>query len=272
MKNNQVNITFHFGRNPLSIIIVLAALGILFLIFFPIYSYTSTWKNNNVTPFETYYTSSDSTLTDKKSLRIASKLPTGIIDLKTKDSSYEIYKMNGKDFDLFDLEIECKAYTNNRDTNTKDVEFDGQSGKAEFNFTLKWTSKTTEELGDNKLIPFDNDSKKDIKLTTCMAADWVGFCKYQTSTSITSKTITKASDESDEDYTGATFSSDVTGIDYFPTKAKTWPVNISVDAPDLFLYIEFKYQHNGTKTRIYVLKYKFDEYNPNAKAGGIYSK
>ena len=225
-------------------------------------------------PFETYYTSTDTTATktDKKALRISSSLPSGIKDLKTKDSTIEVYKMNGKDFDLFDLEINCKSYTNNRDTNTKDIEFDGQSGEAQFSFTLKWTDKATEELGDNKLIPFDNDSKKDIKLTTCFAADWVGFCKYQTSTTISSSIITQESDESDEDYTGATFSSKIQGLDYFPTKAKTWPVNMSVKTPNLFLYIEFKYQHNGAKTRIYVLKYTFDEYNPDAKAGGIYTK
>lgn len=269
MKNNQVNITFHFGRNPLSIIIVLAALGILFLIFFPIYSYSSTWNNNNVTPFETYYNTSESndseTVQAKKQKRLSTVLPA-VVDLKTKDASYEIYKMNGKDFDLFDLEINCTAYTN-----THDVDSSGSStDNAKFTFTVRWTDKTTEQLGVNFLIPFDG--KKDIKLHTCFAADWVGFCKYQTSTNVSQSIITKASTESDEDYTGASFSSTISGLEYFPAKANTFPVPVSVKTPDLFVYIEFKYQHNGAKTRVYVLKYTFDEYNPNAKAGGIYSK
>lgn len=267
MKQATESTKFKFGRNPLSLIIIIGVLGLLFLIIFPIYSYSSTWKSKNVTPFETYYdttkTSDSSTVQTAKTKRLSTTLPTGITDIKTKDSSVEVYKMKGKDFDLFDLEINCSEYNNNK--------IEG-SDKASFSFTLKWTNKSTEELGDNKLIPFDNESKRDIRLTTCFAADWVGFCKYQVSNTISSSTITKSADELDENYTGALFSSTISGLEYFPAKANTWPVPVSVKAPDLFLYIEFKYQHNGPKTRIYILQYTFDEYNPDAKAGGIYTK
>ena len=264
MKTNQETTKFKFGRNPLSLIIVLAALGILFLIFFPIYSYSSTWKNNNVTPFETYYktSSTDSdTVKEKKTKRLSTSLPSGITDLKTEDSTYEIYKMKGKDFNLFDVEINCTAYNNNHDG----------ADAATFKVTMKWKDNTKEDLGTNTLVPFSNDNKKDIKMAGCFAADWVGFCKYQTTNSLLSSTITPQ--ESESEYSGAAFSAiSIDGLDYFPAKAKTWPIPMSAKTPDLFLYVEFKYQHNGIKTRIYILQYTFDEYNPGAKAGGIYSK
>lgn len=269
MKQKTEPTKFKFGRNPLSLIIIIAAVGIVILVTSIIYSYSSTWNNYNVTPFETYYSSTDkekdsTTVQEKKAKRLSTSLPSNITDLKKVDSSVELYKMNGKDFDLFDLEINCKNYTNTHAGNDQ----------AAFEFTIKWTDKTTEQLGTNSLIPFDTDVKNDIKLTSCFAADWVGFCMYQTG-STTTKIVTKdpnSGDEADTSYTGATFNSTISGLDYFPTKAKTFPVNIDVKTPDLFIYIEFMYQHNGSKTRIYVLKYTFDEYNPNAKAGGIYSK
>ena len=264
MKNEQQKTKFKFGRNPLSLIIILAAIGLVFLIFYPIYSYSSTWNNNNVTPFLTYYKDSandSEKVQEKKKERLSTSLPSNITDLKTTDKSIEVIKMKGKDFDLFDVNITCKSYTN----------IHSGSDSAEFSFNLKWNDKTSEDLGGVKaLVPFNNDSKNDIKLTSCFAADWVGFCKYQTSTSISSKIITPEADETD--YDGANFTSTISGLDYFPAKAKTWPVNVSVKTPDLFLYIEFKYQNNGNKTRIYVLQYTFDEYNPDAAAGGIYTK
>ena len=262
MKNEQQKTKFKFGRNPLSLLIILAGIGLFFLIFIPIYSYSSTWNANKVTPFLTYYktASSDSEKVKEKQMsRLSTQLPSGIIDINTKSDTTTVYKMKGKDFKLFDVEIKCNSYTNTH----------SGSDSAQFNFDLKWNDSTTEELGVKTLVPFSNENKKDIKLTSCFAANWVGFCMYQVSNNISQSTITPGVDETD--YTGATFTSTISGLDYFPAKANTWPVPQKVNAPDLFLYIEFNYQNNGQKTRIYILQYTFDEYNPDAKAGGIYS-
>ena len=256
MKNEEREKTkFKFGRNPLSLIIVVGALALLFLIIYPIYSYTTTWNKNNVTPFVTVLESKDSS--DEKMAKRLGSLPNNFTPLDDANTS-EVIRMNGKDFDIFDVKVTCDTYDNRHDGNDK----------AKFTFTISWTDTTTEKLGVTELKPFVNDNKKDIKLASCLAADWVGFCKYQTS--VSQDIVTKSS--SDDTYSPATLTSQISDLDYFPAKAKTWPGNISVKTPDLFVCIMIQYEKDGLQSKTYILKYKFDEYNPNAEAGGIYTK
>lgn len=246
---------FKFGRNPLSVIIVVLALVLLFFIFYPIYSYTTTWNKNNVTPFITVLSSKDSS--DEKISERLGKLPSDFTPLDDSNTT-EVIRMNGKDFDIFDVKISCDEYSNRHEGNDQ----------ATFTFTISWTDTTTEKLGVTELKPFDVNKKKDIKLASCFAADWVGFCKYQTS--VSTDIVTKSSSE--DTYNPATLKSQISGLDYFPAIAKTFPVNKTVKAPDLFVAIMFQYEKDGLQSKTYILKYKFDEYNPNAEAGGVYSK
>ncbi len=239
-EENKQRTKFKFGRNPLSLIIVVLSLAIIFFVSYTIYSYASTWNKNTVTPFVTQKNTESSETDSYKN--------TSPITLEQESDNYKIIRMNGKDFNLFDLTVECTEY--GQQTN----------GYGQFKATLKWNENTSNKA---KVLKDLDNSQHNIQLAFCLASDWVGFCKY--ATSMANNKITSTSD-------AITASKSVEGLKSFPITANTFPVPVKVYTPDLYVLIRFQYEDNGVKTENYILKYTYDEYHIDGKTIGGYTK
>jgi len=245
MKNKEENTErtkFKFGRNPLSFLIVLAGLGIILFVVSTIYSYTSTWKKYNITPFVTVLGENP---TDKEKERLDSNLPSNF-ELKEADKNNTVTRMDGKDFNVFDLSVECLDFGQTTTYNAK------------FRTKIKWNDNTSKKA--SVLRPFD-DTNKNVKIAYCLGADWVGFCKY--SSSVLSLEV--KSDREEKQFSD----SYVEGTNFFPKTAKTFPGNIKVKTPNLYVFLHFQYENDGLKTETYILRYTFNEYHTENTIGYV---
>ena len=241
MKKNEESTSktkFKFGRNPLSLIIVVVSLAIIIFAVVTISSYVTTWNDNQVTPFVTAK-SSDSTDANKDSL------PTSF-SLGEESDTNKIYRMNGKDFNVIDFTLECTEYGQNT------------NGYAQFSCSAKWNANTSNKT--SVLKPFTNSSEYNIQFAFCLASDWVGICKY--ASAVTKKTISSSKESAD------TFTKSINGLTSYPATANTFPVPVKVYTPDLYVCITFQYENNGTITENYILKYTYDDYHTDRTVGG----
>ena len=249
MKKENEELTktkFKFGRNPLSFIIIIATLALIIFAIVIINSYTEAWKKYNVTPFVTAYEANDKDSTTEaanRKLRLGS-LPTDSYSsdgfkIPESNDANVVKRMNGKDFDALDFTINCNNNYN----------IEGNS--VVFKTSVKWNENTSSRT--KILKPYSGE--KTVKIGLCLAADWVGFCRYSTSIS--------ALEIKSTDTEAKNTSISVQGISYFPKTTHTFPVPVSIKTPDLFVFIQFQYETNGVvgaKTETYILKYKYNEY------------
>lgn len=245
MAKNNVEPTktkFKFGRNPLSFIIVVVSLAIIIFGVVTISSYVNAWNNNKVTPFVTSSADENTDTTYKSSL------PTSF-SLSEESDYYEIIRMNGKDFDMFDFTCKCTEYGANT------------NGSATFAFTIKWNEKTSENYTVLKDI---DTNQKNIQFAFCLASDWVGFCKY--ASSLTKYKISSSDSEA------ISFSKSITGVGDFPLTTSTFPVPVKIYTPNLYVCITYMYENNGTRTKNYILQYTYDEYHIDGETIGGYKK
>ena len=233
---------FKFGRNPLSLIIVIVALAIIIFGAVTISSYVTTWNNNKITPFVSSSDDGSGNTTYKDSL------PSGF-SLEEESDSYIIKRMDGKDFNLFDFTIECKEY--------------GQltNGSATFNCSIKANDNIKSKV---KVLKDLDNNKKNIQFAFCFASDWVGLCKYATSVSKYQLSFTAEE--------ATTFTKSISGLSNYPLTANTFPAPITVYTPDLYVCITFSYESSGVKTENYILKYTYNEYHVDGVTVGGYTK
>ena len=233
---------FKFGRNPLSLIIVVVSLAIIIFATVTISSYVTTWNNNKITPF---VSSSDD---GSDNTKYKDSLPSNF-SLSEESDSYIIKRMDGKDFNLFDFTIECKEY--GQQTN----------GSATFNCSIKANDNIKAKA---KVLKDLDSNKKNIQFAFCFAADWIGLCKY--ASTVSKYQISYTAEEA------TTFTKSISGLSTFPATASTFPVPIKVYTPDLYVCITFSYESGGVKTENYILKYTYDEYHVDGVTVGGYTK
>ena len=225
-------------------IVLLISLLVLLILTPIIYSgvtYIKAW-NKNVVPFEpTVEESTDSTTTTSTEEKKTTPKITGV-DLTN------VKRMDNKDFNLFNITFQATNYNDRTDEGKQNVTF-----------------KIVIERNENSptLTYVDSGSTYLMKTGVCLHADWIAFESYQSSLSTYTDTYLKAGN------TGKpTFS--VPCKTQFPAKADTWPVKVTVDSPDAYLYILYKTQENGVTTvNSYILKYTYEEYMTSSTTGGI---
>ncbi len=217
-----------FGRNIFTFVFGILVVLILTCIIYTIYSYSSTYSNNKFTPF-----------TDES------------VGKAYESSSYkldDVTRTNFKNFNDFGVVLTCTSY--DEDENT------GATVKASYKVAL-YKYENTREIKNGT-----------VDVMICMGADWINFLKYPTSTSI--RTLEFNSSEEVAKQTTPTYSRtfSFSGLVDFPAKAKTWPIPVTVDCPNIYLYLSYQYQENGkTLTKSYVLQYSYYDLIP--QTGGI---
>ena len=153
----------------------------------------------------------------------------------------DVVRMDGADFDKLGLIFTCTKFV------------DEESSKSA-TYELR-----TYLLEDSKPI---NDN---ITANVCFANNWVGYVSYASKSSTIKVAPSKEKAEESTTYR-KTFT--ISSFGDYPAKTKTWPINITVDKPTIYLYLSYSYYENGTnKTENYILKYSYDELIP--QVGGI---
>ena len=154
-----------------------------------------------------------------------------------------VTRMNGKDFKEFELEFVCEEYSE-------------ASKKAKFSIKA-YKNENTKSV----------TNKVKQQYAVCVSADWVGFASYSTEELSSSFYIY------DSAASASSTSTTVYELIDFPAKANTWPVPVTVEAPDVYVYISYTYYKvdgatSGDKeTKNYILKYSYSELD--VKIGGI---
>ncbi len=163
------------------------------------------------------------------------------IEEQYDSSSYnqEPTRMKGSQFDEYGIIFKCVEYNEDKKT---------------ANYELRvYKNENSKDLSKN------------ITANVCLTADWIGFVSYATKTTSLRLADDKSTAEGSVTYR-KTFS--ISNIVDFPQKADTWPVKVTVNEPNIYLYLEFTYQENGkAKTDAYVLEYSYQDLLP--ESGGI---
>ena len=98
-----------------------------------------------------------------------------------------------------------------------------------------------------------------------MAAPWVGFIKYPSSSAPKSLEFC-ASEENARSTSPSNYKSfTISGQIDFPAKVNTFPVPITIDAPSIYLYLAYTDAYGKTTTK--VLEYTYYDLIP--ESGGI---
>lgn len=217
-----------FGRNLFTLIFVAVTLLVLSLIIYTVQSYVTAANKSKYTPFVTQ------TITDGKATDFAEG------SFNTIDERMKFDKFNAMGVLL---------------TCTKYVEDD---------------SNATTRQAIYKVSVYKNDNTPALKngkvsISICMAAPWVGFIKYPSSSSAKELEICEneeaAKATSNTKYKTFTISGQID----FPAKVNTWPVPITIDTPTIYLYLTYTDTYSKTKT--VVLEYGYHNLIP--QDGGI---
>ena len=227
-KDNKKKKKLPFGRNIFTLIFVFACVAVLFLIVYTVQSYVTAASEAKYTPFVTQ------SIADGKAT-----------DFEEGSFNNVDERMKHDKFNTMGVYLTCTKY----------VEDD---------------SNATTRQAIYKVAVYKNDNTPNLKngkvsVSICMAAPWVGFIKYPSSSA--AKELTVCNDEetakssSNSNYKTFTISGQID----FPAKAKTWPVPVTVDYPTIYLYLTYTDTYSKTKT--VVLEYSYLDLIP--QDGGI---
>lgn len=221
----------------LAILIFVIAAIILVPIIYSGTTYIKAWNTNKVTPYSPTISESDnsgSTTTTE-----TPKISGLILD--------DVKRIDNKDFNLFDVNFQATSYN--------DRESDGVQ-KVEFSLVIKKNDNTPKTLTNTS-----STSSYLLQAGACLCANWVGLNSYTSS-------LSGYSDSYLTNGTSRTLS--VACKTQFPAKADTWPVKVTVEAPECYLYLYFRTQENGKYVNnSYILKYTYDEFMTSTTKGGI---
>ena len=215
------------------ILISVIALIILLPLIYSGVTYITAWNNNQVTPYAPTITTNDDGSTTE-----TAKISDIVLNDKT-------VRMDGKDFNLFDINFEATYYNDREDEHGTDTQ------------TIKYSVKITKnDNSPSTIIPISTSSSYYFKSAVAICSNWIGLDTYSTSLTSFAFETTK--------------SISVKCTTQFPAKANTWPVPVVVESPDCYLYLYFQTQENGkTVVNTYILKYTYQEYMTENTTGGI---
>lgn len=241
--SNENKKKFKFGRNPLTFIILISSIVVIFFIACIIRGLYLINVTYDVTPYKTNMTE------DYKSQFTGVSAVFNDIEFyeykDIKKNKAESDKTNGCYTNLyFDTYFYCKNYLFENDD------------EATFTVQVKWNANTktyTKNYGLKYL-----SSSYNVYTTLCLAKDKVDFCKYAAS-------IQKM--KIGDTLSIATRSFTMTGLAGFPlVSKKTFPIYHSEKAPDAYLYFCFQSAGEDELKKI-CIHYTYDEYMINITNG-----
>ena len=221
-------------RAIIKIVILISIVVLIVLIPF-IYSgvtYITAWNNNLVTPYAKTVTKNDD----------GTETTTDKISGVELDN---VKRMDGKDFNLFTITFEATYYNDRADEKGTDIQ------------TVKFSLKVTKnENSPEGLKTISSSSTYYFKAGVALCSNWIKLDSY--STSLTSFALDSAKTLT------------VKCPNQFPAKASTWPIPVTVESPDCYLYFYYLTQENGKEVKnSYILKYTYQEYMTSTTEGGI---
>ncbi len=231
--------------NPRVIVKIVLLISILSLIvLLPIiYSgvtYIKAWSNNKKVPFAPTVTVSETT--DSSTTTSTTTETPKISGLKLDDAK----RIDNKDFNLFDITFYATEY-NDRENEKQQVVF---------SMSLKRNENTP-----TTLVESASGQTSLVQTGICLVANWIEFESYQSSLSSFTNSYL-------ENNTSRTVT--INCKTQFPAKAETWPIKVTVDSPDCYVYVYFRTQESGKYIdNSYILKYSYEEYVTKQTQGGI---
>ncbi len=222
-KDNKQKKKLPFGRNLFTILFVLVCTFIIAFVIYTIQSYVTAANKSKYTPFVTQ------SITDGT----ASEFSEGTFN--SVDSRIKHDK-----FDKLGVYLVCNKY----------IEDD---------------SNATTRTAVYKVAVYENDNTPTIKNGTvsvsfCMAAPWVGFIKYPSSSAPKDLTVCESQEAAEASSNSYYKTFTISGQIDFPAKVNTFPIPITIDAPTLYLYISITDTYSKTTT--YVLEYSYYDLLP----------
>lgn len=215
------------------VVLLVIIIGVLITPF--IYSgttYIKAWNNNKITPFAPTVTESDSGGEATTTDKISG--------LKLDN----VQRINHTEFNKFDLTFEATNYD------------DRDAKKVEFKIILKKNDNTP-----SGLTTISSGSTNMVQTGICLCANWIGFESYQTSLSTFNDSYLT---------NGTARTTSIKCETTFPAKADTWPVKVTVDSPNCYLYIYYRTQENGEYVdNSYILEYTYSDIMTSSTTGGI---
>ena len=170
-----------------------------------------------------------------------------------------IERINHKDFTDLDVLFYASEYDDQ----------DKHSVKFQIVFAKKEDGITPKKDSNNSYINID----------IALGAEKVDFESYYSTSSLTKFTSTYFDlSKTIETQTKRTFN--VNCDKQFPAKKSQWPITVTADSPDAYVYLNYTYTQNGVDVKKeYILKYTYDDYyitpeeaselNITATKGGI---
>lgn len=218
-----------FGRNLFTLLFVALVLVVLAFIITTITSYVTESQKSKYEPFVTQ--------------SISNGTATNFTD-ETFNKVDE--RIKAKKFDTFGVVLKCTSYVEDENT----------------------TSTTRQAVYKLSLYKYENTptiKNGTVYASICMAAPWVGFIKYPSSSAPKSLEFC-ASEENARSTSPSNYKSfTISGQIDFPAKVNTFPVPITVDAPSIYLYLAYTDAYGKTTTK--VLEYTYYDLIP--ESGGI---
>ena len=222
------------------LLIAIVAMIILIPIIYSGVTYIKAWSNNKKTPFAPTIAVTETT---ESSTTTSTTTETAKISGLKLDN---VKRIDNKDFNLFDITLYASEY-NDRENEKQQVVF---------SISLKKNENTPAGL-----VETASGQTSLVQTGLCLVANWIPFESYQSSLSSFTNSYL-------ENNTSRTVT--INCKTQFPAKAETWPIKVTVDSPDCYLYLYFRTQENGKYVdNSYILKYSYEEYVTKQTQGGI---
>lgn len=243
ISSNDKKKKFRLGRNPLTFIILITTIIVIFFVACIIRGLYKINSEYNVTPYKTNVTEDY-----KGQFSGVSAVFNDIEFYEYKDikrNKAENDKNDGCYTNLyFDSYFYCQNYLFENDDEVK------------FSLKIQWNANTKAYSKSYGLKYFS--SNYNIYTTLCLAKDKVNFCEYLSS-------IKKL--RIGESLSSASCTMDMSGLSVFPLVAKdTFPIYHSEKAPDAYLFFCFQSLGEDEPKKI-CIHYTYDEYMTNKTNG-----
>ena len=161
-----------------------------------------------------------------------------------------------KRYDEFKVDLYCTSF----------------SSKDEHKATFKLMLTEIEDHADDLLpittsltVNTNNTSSNPtlIVAEVCLAANWVDVEKYSSTLTFTKEQL-QDSESSEFNKRTKEFTISLDKNQVFPMKKNMWPKDITVKAPDAYLFLAYYTVDNGVNTlNKYIVKYTYDQYTSN---------
>ena len=217
------------GRNPLTFILLVLIVAIVFFAIWIPSDIISNKKAGDVSVFQDY---------------------ANISNVSTYYNEDEITWLNAGEFEDFDLTFYATQYEDKYDATYKKGTTLASGDELTFSLTLSSDSA-------DGVATFSGTSYF-AYAALCIAEDWIGDYADSSYISFTPSNLTN----------GTAKTPSVTSTVSYPAKAKMWgPFYKTVKTPDVYLYLV--YNTSKQKQKQYIIKYTYNDYMTSSTSGAI---